>query len=139
MNKLILGVLLAVSYQALPGRSAHALENTQPFIATVASTMTTLGVSITSAPAFNVIISTNWGYRQVCVQNLDTTYSLACGDNILVSTLTTHALMGTVIPPAVSTTTAVTPTCFSVVAYNPYYCRTTSRSGSTRASVTRAR
>lgn len=118
---------------------ASALETVTPTIDSVSSTMTIRGVDISSAPAFSIIISTSFLYRQACVQNFDTSAFLACSESVIVSTQTSQNSVGTIIAPAGSATTPAAPTCFAVVAGNHFYCRTSSVTGTTRAGVTRGR
>lgn len=137
-KKFLLPVFMAALSPAVVPRLASA-EAVTAVMATISSTRTTVGMDISSAPATNIIVSTTAVWRQACVQNLDITAFLACGENILVSTLTSHALAGTFISPATSSTTFATPTCFSVLTGSPFYCRSSSVTGTTRASVSRGR
>ena len=120
-------------------RGAHALEQVSVTIDGVSSTDTVRGVDISSQTAFNVMISTPPLYRQVCVQNLDTTAYLACGDSVSVSTISTSNLIGVIIPAAPTATTPATPTCFGVPIGNSWYCLTSSVTGTTRAVIQRGR
>lgn len=118
---------------------AYALEPVTVTIDGVSSTDTVRGVDISSQTTFNIIISTLPLYRQACVQNVDTTSYVACGDNANVSTVTTSNLIGVIIPAAPTVSTPASPLCFSVPAGNPWYCRTSSVTGSTRAIIQRGR
>ncbi len=135
MRRLIFAVAVLLSSAV----GAKALEPATVTIDSVSSTMTITGISIASATATSVIVSTFPLYRQVCVQNFDTTSFLACSENVNVSTQTAQAAVGTILAPAGSATTPSAPTCFSVVAGNHFYCRTSSTSGTTRAGITRGR
>ncbi len=125
-------MLAAVSVQAMENNSVVTIGSVQ-------STSTIRGLSIDTAAATSVVISLAPLYRQVCVQNLDLVASLACGDNVSVSTLTASNLMGVVVPPAASTTTAASPMCFEVVAGRHFYCRSASVTAPTRAVIIRKR
>ena len=128
-----------VAAMALLATGAQALEPVSVTIDSVGSTTTTRGVDISSQTAFDIIISTSFLYRQACVQNFDTSAFLACSENVNVSTITSNNAIGTIIPVAPTATTPASPTCFSVVAGNHYYCRTSSVTGTTRAGITRGR
>lgn len=91
------------------------------------------GIDISSAPAVSVVGGTDQGIKNICLQNLDTTFSIVCGDTINVSSITTNSLIGTIIAPAVSTTSVSAPTCFPIVENADFFCRTTKVTGSTRA------
>lgn len=131
-------LLALLAVLMLPG-AAHALENVTPTIDSVSSTETVRGIDISSAPATDIVLSTAVLYRQVCVQNLDTSNFLACSDNVNVSTQTSSNGVGTLIAPAPLATAPATPMCFSIVAGTKYYCRTSSVTGTTRAGITRGR
>jgi len=118
---------------------AFALEPVTVTINSVSSTMTVRGLDISSHTATSIVITTAPLYRQACVQNLSTTDWLACGDNVNVSTVTTNNLMGVIVPAAATVATATTPICFSVVAGNHFYCRTSSVTATSRAVVIRGR
>lgn len=130
--------ILAAAFMVL-AIGVHALEPVTVTIDGVSSTDTVRGVDISSQTATDIIISTNPLYRQACVQNLDTSAFLACGDSVSVSTITTNILIGVVVPPASAVTTPATPLCFSVPAGNHWYCRTSSTTGTTRAVIQRGR
>lgn len=130
-------ILLAVLFLSAVG--ASALEPVTVTIDSVSSTNTIRGIDISSAPATSVVISTAMLYRQVCVQNFDTTAFLACSENVNVSTQTAQNHVGTIIPPAPTATTPATPLCFSVSAGTNFYCRTSSVTGTTRAGIGRGR
>lgn len=129
-----------IAIAILLGMTAGArAESVMATMDTVSSTVAVRGIDISSAPTTNVIIDENRQYRQVCVQNLDTSSFLACGENVNVSTLTASNLMGVVVPPAATASTPQAPSCFSVVAGSLFYCRTSSVSGTTRAVIVRGR
>ena len=131
--------LLAVAVLLASAVGASALEPVTVTIDSVSSTNTIRGIDISSAPATSVIISTGMGYRQVCIQNFDTSAFLACSENVNVSTQTAQDLVGTIIAPATAANTPASPLCFSVSAYTNFYCRTSSTTGTTRAGVARGR
>ena len=123
---------------ALAG-SARALEPVTVTIDSVSSTSTARGIDISSAPTTSVIVSTSALYRQVCVQNFDTSAFLACSENVNVSTQTAQNNVGVILQPASAATSPAAPTCFSVSAGTNWYCRTSSVTSSTRAGITRGR
>lgn len=131
--------LFAVAVILASAIGAKALEPVTVTIDSVSSTDTIRGIDISSAPTTSVIISTSALYRQVCVQNFDTTSFLACSENVNVSSQTAQNHVGTIIPAAPTATTPATPTCFSVSAGTNFYCRTSSVTGSTRAGIGRGR
>ena len=118
---------------------ASALEPVTVTIESVSSTDTIRGIDISSAPTTSVIVSTSPLYRQVCVQNFDTTAFLACSENVNVSSQTAQNSVGTIIAPAPSASSPNAPLCFSVSAGTNFYCRTSSVTGTTRAGITRGR
>lgn len=131
--------LLAVAVLLASAVGAQALEAVTVTIDSVSSTMTIRGIDISSAPATSIVISTAMLYRQVCVQNFDTTAFLACSENVNVSTQTAQNHVGTIIAPAAAATSPSTPVCFSVSAGTNFYCRTSSVTGTTRAGIARGR
>lgn len=108
-------------------------------VTSVKSSETISGLSISSASSTSVIQDITQMYRSVCVQNIDTTSALYCGENVLVSSITTNALIGVVIAPAATATTPAAPVCFSIVPGYNFYCRTGSVTATTRAVIVRAR
>lgn len=133
------GLIFAV-FAILAGvRGAVALEPVSVVISGLSSTGTIAGVSIATQSATSVIVSTGAMYRQVCVQNFDTSAFLACSENVGVSTQTANNLVGTIIPAAATASTPASPTCFSVVAGKNFYCLSSSVTASTRAGIGRAR
>lgn len=135
MTRFLLAAVLAV----ICSRGAQALEPATVTIDSVSSTMTIRGIDITSQTVTNVVISTGPLYRQVCVQNFDTSAFVACSDSPSVSTVTSNNLIGTIVSPAATATQPNTPSCFSIPAGTSFYCRTSSVTGSTRAGITRGR
>lgn len=135
MKRLILAVamLLALSHEVM------ALEPVTVTIDSVSSTMTISGINITTQTATSIIVSTAMLYREACVQNLDTSSFLACSENVNVSTLTANSMVGVIIPAATSATTPASPTCFSVVAGNNFYCKSASVTAASRATIIRGR
>lgn len=128
----VLGVIFAAT-------KVSALEPITVTIDSVSSTMTIRGIDISSAPTTSVIISTSPLYRQLCVQNFDTSAFVACSENVNVSTLTANNLIGVIIAPAASTSSPAAPTCVGVPAGSNFYCRTSSVTGTTRAGISRGR
>lgn len=108
-------------------------------MATVSSSDTIRGIDISSSPATSVVISTSAQYRQVCVQNFDTTNYLACSENANVSSSVASNLIGTIIPAAPTAATPATPLCFSIKAGTDFYCKNSGSTGTTRAGITRGR
>lgn len=132
MTKLLFAAALLAAVRA------GAVEPATVTIEGVSSTDTIRGLSISSEPATSVIISTNMGYRQVCVQNIDGGSYLACGDSINVSTLAASNAVGVWISTFVATQ-ANPPVCFGVPAFKDWFCRTSNVAGSTRAVIQRKR
>ena len=120
--------------------SAHAAGSAiGSVIMTAGSSNTVVGMSISSHTTTSIVVDVNMVWKQVCVQNLDTSAALYCSENVLVSSITTNASIGVVVPPAASATQPLTPMCFSIVAETDFYCRTGSVTGTTRAVIVRAR
>jgi hypothetical protein len=132
-------ILTTLALVILAGSFSFALEPVTVTIDSVSSTTTVRGLDISSHTATNVVVSTAPLYRQVCIQNLSTTDWVACGDNVAVSTITTHNLMGVIVPAPATIATATTPMCFSIVAGNSFYCRTSSVTATSRVVVIRGR
>ena len=128
---ILLGVLLLA-----PGLAIA--ESTTAVTPTVASSITITGLDISSSPAVDVTGGSGI-WRQICVQNFNTSYFIACGESLAVSTLTTSGYVGTIIPAAPTATSPAAPTCFYTVAGNSFYCRTSSVVGTSRAGITKAR
>lgn len=128
------GLIFAVV--VLLASAAHA-DNAVPSIMAVTSTMTVATISITSATATSVIVSTSPLYRQVCVQNLDSGSFLACGETANVSTITANSLFGIYLATNTATLPSI-PYCFEVVPGNNFYCRSAA-SGASRAVIIRKR
>lgn len=136
MKRILAGLALVI----LAGSFSFALEPVTVTIDSVSSSMTVRGIDISSSVPTSVIVSTTPLFRQVCVQNISTSTWLACGDNVKVSTITTGDGIGVVIPAAPTITTPYTPTCFSVVAGNHYYClHSADLNGTSRAVIIRGR
>ena len=135
MPRLFIAVILMIA--AVSG--ARALEPVSVTIDSVSSTSTIQGISISSASATSVVVSTSPLYRQVCVQNFDTAAFLACSENVNVSTLTASGLIGAILAPASAASSPAAPMCFSIPAGTNFYCRTSSVTGTTRAGIGRGR
>lgn len=132
MKKLIAALALA-----LMGSAAFAGTLVMQ---TTFRSISVVGVDIASAPATSIVGGTGNGWAQVCVQNVDTTNALYCGDTVNVSSLTaTSSLAGVIVPPAASATAPSSPTCFNIVADGNFFCRTGKVTGSTRAVVVKAK
>lgn len=125
-------LLLAIPAAATP------LEMVSPSIESVGSTNTVMGITIASSPVTSVIISTAALYRQVCVQNLDQSGYLACGETINVSTMSSSAFAGVIITTA-STTNIVPPYCFTVPPGTNFYCGSSRVNTTSRAIIMRKR
>ncbi len=106
---------------------------------TAASTYTVVGVDIGTATPTDLTNNQNGGYRQVCAQNLDTTYALYCSENIVVSSAPSSNNVGVIVPPASAATTPSMPTCFHILEGTKFYCRSGSTTGLTRAVIIRSR
>lgn len=118
-----------------PVRSPEPATN----ITTVKSSFTVVGVNISSQTPTNIVIDNTQMFRKVCVQNVETVNSIACSENALVSTTTTNSLIGIIIPPATSTTSVPSPTCFDILPGRPFYCLGSKTTATSRAIVLRAR
>lgn len=129
---LALGVVLSFAVQASAASAAGV-------VVTSGSSTTVSGIDISSEPAVSVVGGVDLGWKNICLQNFDSTYSIVCGDSISVSSITTNVNIGTIISPAISTTTVATPTCFPLVENKDFFCRTTKTTGTTRAGRTRIR
>lgn len=132
-------LFLALAMLVMCSVGAKALEQATATIDTVSSTMTIVGLTLSSSTPTSVIVSTAMLYRQVCVQNFDTSAFVACSENPGVSTMTANVAIGTIIAPAATATQPATPLCFSVVAGKNFYCMTSSITGTTRIGTTRGR
>ena len=117
---------------------AHA-DNAVTSIMGVTSTMTVSGISIATQTATSVVISTAPLYRQVCVQNLDWSNFIACGENPSVSTLTASGLMGVYLTTATAASLGNTSPCFEVVPGKNFYCLSASHSAPSPAVIIRKR
>lgn len=143
-------LLVVLALLASGAVSAHAAADTtfdgpvrapEPamLVTTVKSSETVRGIDISSQTPTSIVIDTTQMFRQVCVQNLETITSLACGENPAVSTITTSNLIGIIVPPATSTSTVPSPTCFAIVPGRNFYCLGSKNTASSRAVVMRAR
>ena len=130
--------ILAVALAGLFG-IAHAGDFAEPVIIGVTSTMTVSGISIATQTATSVVISTAPLYRQVCVQNLDWSNFIACGENPSVSTLTASGLMGVYLTTATAASLVNTPPCFEVVPGKNFYCLSASHFAPSPAVIIRKR
>lgn len=130
---LILAVLFFTASAAPSPAKAGELS-----IQTSITSYTVVGMAVSSSPAVSILGGTNMGWRQVWVQNLDTTNALYCGDTINVSSVTSNAA-GIVIAPAASATAVAVPTPFYILANQDFFCRTGSTSASTRAVIIKSR
>ena len=136
MKKLLLALaLVGGGFISHPSR-ANAIYLTMD---TAASTWTAVGVSIGTATPTDLTAGINGGFRQVCAQNLDTTYALYCSENVSVSSAPSSGNVGVIVAPAASATAPATPSCFHILEGTNFYCRSGSTTGTTRAVVIRAR
>ena len=133
MRGLIFAVLM------LSGLAAHSGDFAQPMIIGVTSTVTVQGITISSSPATDVVISTMALYRQVCVQNLDTSAFIACGDTVNVSTIQASGLMGVYLTTATATSLATYPPCFELVPGKRFWCASAESNATSRAVIIRKR
>lgn len=131
------GLIFAVAV-LLAAVSAHA-DNAVPSIMGVTSTMTVSAISIATQTATSVVVSTGPLYRQVCVQNLDSSAFITCGENVNVSTISANELMGVYLTTATATTLGNQPPCFEVVPGKDFFCHSGSVSAASRAIITRKR
>lgn len=128
--------LAALCVLAFSAHETNALD--QGVIGAILSTSTFMGLTVSSNPATDIIVSTSPLYRQVCVQNLDNGHFLACGDSVNVSS--------TLVPGAggvwITTFTAAVqnaPVCFAVVQGKSFYCRSSSITGGSPVTTIRSR
>lgn len=139
MRYLFFGVAVMIA-QMLSMSDVLAMENNSVVtIASVQSTATISGIAIDTATATAITVSTSPLYRQVCVQNFDTSAYLSCSENINVSTSVSSALVGTIIAKVAIDTAPPAPICFEVVAGKHFYCKSSGAGAATRAGITRKR
>ena len=132
-------LFLTLPVLAILASVAPAMENNSVVtIESVQSTATISGMLIDTQTPTSIVVSTAPLYRQVCVQNFDTSAFLSCSEHVSVSTITSSNRIGTIIPKVTTDTSTPAPICFSVVAGNHFYCKS-SGSAPTRCSVTRKR
>ena len=86
------GAAHAVSF--LPGA-----EPSQPNTETARSSITCSGFSISNVSPTDVIVSTNFGYNHVAIQNIDTSANLWCSENPSVTTGASTSAHGWLIQP----------------------------------------
>ena len=129
--------ILAVALAGLFG-VARAGDFAEPVIIGVTSTITVTGIAISSSVPTDVVISTNPLYRQVCVQNLDTSNYIACGETVSVSTQPASAFAGVQIAKGAAAV-PIAPYCFELVPGKRFYCASGSTSASTNAVIIRKR
>lgn len=136
-------LILAFCVLAGAGAAARAEIYNLPLTSTLetaGSSTPFRGADISSAPATDVTFGANDpGWKNLCIQNLDTSKFLACGPDLEVSTQTASNQVGVLIRPMPSSTQPDPPTCFAIVARAPFYCRSSSVTGTTRAGVHRFR
>ena len=130
--------ILAVALAGLVG-VARAGDFAQPIIFGVTSTMTVTNIAITTQTATDVIISTRPLYRQVCIQNLDTTAFVVCAESSVISTMTTSMNMGVYLTTATAASLSVPPPCFEVVPGNRFWCQSASLTNASRVITIRKR
>lgn len=129
--------LLALALLVGAALSAHA--GVEGVIVTAKSSNTVSGLDISSQTTTSVAGGTTGCWSNICVQNLDTTVALYCGENVNVSSVTTNVLIGTIIAPAPSATSPAQPTCFPITQCTDFFCRTGKTTATTRASVYKVR
>ena len=140
MKKLLSAGILGLAF--LAGRGAWADTSTifaypsvpvQPVTAVAesfGSTDPVCGVSISNSAATSIIISTTSGFRNVSVQNLDTTAHIFCSSNAQVSATPGTSVGFKVFPGQI--------VFFAIVPYTNFYCINDS-SGAVWAAVMRGR
>ncbi len=139
MKKLLLTLALLLAGATSARAEVYNLPLTST-LETAGSSTPFRGADISSAPATDVTFGANDpGWKNLCIQNLDTTDFLACGPDVAVSTLTASNQVGVLIRPMPASTNPDPPTCFAIVARAAFYCRTSKTSGTTRAGVHRFR
>ena len=131
MKRLLAVVVLSILALAAASSPAKAGDLV---IQTALTSHTVVGMAISSSPAVSILGGTQRGWRQIGIQNLDTSAALYCGDTINVSSVTSNAA-GVVIAPATSAVAVAQPTWFYILANQDYFCRTGSTSASTRAVI----
>ncbi len=131
------GFLMAVAV-LLAAATAHSGDFAEPVIIGVTSTMTVSGIAISTFTGTDVVVSTSALYRQVCVQNLDTSNYIACGDTVSVSTQPANALAGVQIAKGAAAV-PVAPACFELVPGHRFWCASGSTSAATNAVIIRKR
>ena len=134
MTRFILAVALAGLFGV-----ARAGDFSSPVILGVTSTMTVSNIAITTQTATDVIVSTRPLYRQVCIQNLDTTAFVTCSDSSVISTMTTSVNMGVYLTTATATSLSMPVPCFEVVPGNRFFCQSASLTAASRVITIRKR
>lgn len=128
--------LLVTFSLALTARESKALD--QGVIGAILSTSTFMGLTVSSNPATDIVISTAALYRQVCVQNQDNAHFVACGDSINVSSTLVSGVGGVWI----TTFTAAVPNlpvCFPIPQGKSFYCRSSNITGGSPITTIRSR
>lgn len=137
----LLGIMLVSSAHAADETFGGSVRSPEPAtkVTAVKSSTTVVGISIATQTATSIIGSIAQMYSQACVQNLDTSAALYCGENSLAISSVTGSVVGTVVPPAASATSPLPPTCFGVIPGYNYYCLSGSVTAATKAVVIRVR
>lgn len=137
MKRYLIGVFAAILLAAIaaPARAGTTVMQ----VSYGSMTVTAISISSATMPATSIPGGPGNGWRQLCVQNVDTASALFCSDTANVSTDTTKAAAGNIIPPAVDATHPAAPLCWIVVEGMDFFCHTGSTSGPTRAIITKAR
>lgn len=140
MKKTLAVISALVCFAVLAARDSYASEPTTPTIETLSSTMSTVGLAISSQVPTEVVVSTKAGYRYVVVQNLDSTANLYCSENVAVSTITTRSSVGIkVVPNNIVYFSIVPSNSGTYVGSQYFYCLNDGASASTRAVIMRGR
>ena len=135
--------LLFVAALAFPLKSDATVN--QGVINTAASKFTTYSICVASQTPVDLTTlnggtaaSENW--LNICVQNLDTSYAIAAGDSVSLSTKTattaTPALAGALVPAAPTVEKPAPPTCFPIVRGSSFYAMTRNTTACSAAVVT---
>lgn len=128
--------MLLVAMLAIAGLShANAAEPTSAVVPQMSASQSCGAISISTSAATSVVDGTKYKYRDVAVQNIDSTYALNCSDSVSVSTTSTSALYGLVVPAGSPGGLAV----FYLVPGQDWYCKSQSVTAATRAVVCKGR
>lgn len=133
--RLFFFTLAALCVLAFSAHETNALD--QGVTGTILSTSTFMGLTVSSNPATEIVISTAALYRQVCVQNQDNAHFVACGDSVNVSS--TLAASGGVWITTFTAAVPNAPVCFPIPQGKSFYCRSSSVTGGSPITTIRSR